>query len=545
VIVDYANLVDRFPGTPAAKEAAERKSFLEAKLRDVKANKKFELVELSEIAHYRKTVDQFQPRKPDLSEIDATITGVPDARARRGHEGDRGGAVRGGAGVVHRKWKAALEQRGTITSRSSEGRRRDEVEAVPRRGEAVERLPRGHAEGGDRLLSVGEGPVPVAAVRRSAALALKKVAFEARAAWPAQEADADQLAKDKSYKGAIELLDTVILTSVDEIAQLAEDEAGQPGERVGLASSARRTRTARRPGPRRWPRLGVAFAQEAQAARVLVLKYDFKGALDEAEAAARRQHVGGAPAARRAPRRRDGAVRPLQGEPPQGHQGQDDLGIQGRLHRVGARGDRSKRRTTRSLHVRLDAGGEVDRHWTEFDPPALVKFVMDQWKYKKEQRRDITDQNDLAAVLHGVRLYEKALEAIQGASDLMQDPVAQIPPSAKAVRRGVSRPHPPRRVGEYSEIEAKKRIEPPAERSSATRSTGGAGGARHPPRPLLEDERGAEPAADAQDLEKKISKEGGESFNTAMKADRLKAIQAKLADDQAAARKAQWTSSSA
>src|SRR6185436_14504253 len=49
VIVDYANLVERFPGTPAAKEAAERKSFLEAKLRDVKANKKFELVERSEI----------------------------------------------------------------------------------------------------------------------------------------------------------------------------------------------------------------------------------------------------------------------------------------------------------------------------------------------------------------------------------------------------------------------------------------------------------------------------------------------------------------
>src|SRR6185295_19749230 len=42
-----------------------------------------------------------------------------------------------------------------------------------------------------------------------------------------------------------------------------------------------------------------------------------------------------------------------------------------------------------------------------------------------------------------------------------------------------------------------------------------------------------------QEMERKISKEGGESFNTAMKADRLKLLLAKLADEQNAARKAQ------
>ncbi|HEV3027889.1 MAG TPA: hypothetical protein VG457_09970, partial [Planctomycetota bacterium] len=40
-----------------------------------------------------------------------------------------------------------------------------------------------------------------------------------------------------------------------------------------------------------------------------------------------------------------------------------------------------------------------------------------------------------------------------------------------------------------------------------------------------------------QDWEKRISKEGGESFNTAMKSDRFRAIQQKLQDEQAAARK--------
>jgi tetratricopeptide (TPR) repeat protein len=40
-------------------------------------------------------------------------------------------------------------------------------------------------------------------------------------------------------------------------------------------------------------------------------------------------------------------------------------------------------------------------------------------------------------------------------------------------------------------------------------------------------------------MERKISKEGGESFNTAMKADRLKLLLAKLAEEQNAARRAQ------
>src|SRR4029453_15344946 len=42
-----------------------------------------------------------------------------------------------------------------------------------------------------------------------------------------------------------------------------------------------------------------------------------------------------------------------------------------------------------------------------------------------------------------------------------------------------------------------------------------------------------------QDMERKISKEGGESFNAALKAERLKALMAKLADEQNLAGRAQ------
>ncbi|HLY10229.1 MAG TPA: FHA domain-containing serine/threonine-protein kinase, partial [Planctomycetota bacterium] len=63
VITDYGNLIERYPGTPAAKEAAERKVALEGMLRDAKADKRLEMAELAEIALYRKAADSFTPKK--------------------------------------------------------------------------------------------------------------------------------------------------------------------------------------------------------------------------------------------------------------------------------------------------------------------------------------------------------------------------------------------------------------------------------------------------------------------------------------------------
>jgi hypothetical protein len=193
----------------------------------------------------------------------------------------------------------------------------------------------------------------------------------------------------------------------------------------------------------------------------------------------------------------------------------------------------------RTLQIRLSAGGVKYHGWTEFDPLQFHKFVIDQWKYSKEQRRDITDQNDLAAVCMEFGLYEKALEAIQVSYDLMQDPVAQIPPAAKAfveeypdrIRRGES--------AEFSEIEAKKRIA--RLKDFMTQMKYPAAKAEldilHIHYWKTNEVQGQQ--QQLQDLEKKISKEGGESLNTAVKADRLKALLAKVAEEQMNARKAQ------
>jgi hypothetical protein len=370
-----------------------------------------------------------------------------------------------------------------------------------------------------------------------AAVGLKKVGLEARAAWPQQEADADQLAKDKSYKGAIELLDNVILTSLDEIAQLARTKRDNlEGEWVSIQRKDDEDREAARAAALAKAR--AAFAQEAVAARDLVLKYDFKGALQKLKtlrdgnmSEELRPRVERRVAEmERCVRFKESLLNAIKNRATSGFKGEfDAAGLEGTIEEA----------DDRSLHIRLAAGGLIDHPWITFDPPAFIRFVMEQWKYKKEQRRDITDQNDLAAVCMEFGLYEKALEAIQGAVDLMQDPVAQIPPSAKAfveeypdrIRRGES--------AEFSEIEAKKRIvrlkefirdqKYPAARSELD--------ILHVLYWKTNEVQGQQQAL--QDLEKKISREGGDSFNTAMKAERLKAILAKMADDQTAARKAQ------
>jgi pSer/pThr/pTyr-binding forkhead associated (FHA) protein len=546
VITDYANLVDRFPGTPAAKEAAERKAGLELKLRDVKAKKRLELTELSEITHYRRAVDFFQARRPDLSEIDAAIgeyQALAKADDMKGTEAAQDAASR--ASCI-RKWKAALEQC------------RDDYEQAETKADAAVKTKRFRDASKiwndfrDDTKKAETEYCPFAKDRyRSllydppAMLALKKVILEARAAWPQQEADAAALQREKSYEAAIKLLDGVIETSADEVAQLAKTKRESlESEWASVLAKEDEEKAAARAAA--LVKARAAFAQEAQSARDLVLKYDFKGAhlklkalrdtntSDELRPRIERR-VG---EMERCARFKESLLAAIKnkGSVPSKFKLEIDPASSALPAGLGGTIEDADDKT---LEIRLGVGGVATQLWTQFEPAQFHKFVMDQWKYSKEQRRDITDQCDLAAVCMEFGLYEKALEAIQAAQDLMTDPVAQVPPSARAfcdeyvdrIRRGES--------AEFTEIEAKKRIARLKE--------------------FIKDQK--YPAARAeldilhvhywksaevqsqqqqlQDLERKISKEGGESFNTAMKADRLKAVLAKVAEEQTLARKAQ------
>ena len=543
VIADYANLVERFPGTPAAKEAGERKASLEVMLRDVRAKKKLELAELEEIAQYRRAIDAFQPKRPDLSAIDAAISAyqtVSRADDMKGTEAAQEAAQRA-SGI--RKWKAALEQR------------RDDYEQSELKAEAALRQKKFRDAGKiwiefrDDTKRAETDFCPFAKDRyRSllydapAAVALTKVGLEARAAWPQQEADARALAREKSYEGAIELLKDVIGSSVDEVAQLAKTlRESLESEWASVQRMEDEQREALR--AKKLAEARAAFAQESLAARDLVLKYDFKAALAKIKGL---RDINMAEDLRprierrileleRCARFKDSLIGAIKSKGSQPSKFKLEIdpqsfgGLEGTIEDA----------DDRTLQIRLSAGGVKYHGWTEFDPPQFHKFVMDQWKYSKEQRRDITDQNDLAAVCMEFGLYEKALEAIQVSYDLMQDPVAQIPPAAKAfveeypdrIRRGES--------AEFSEIEAKKRIA--RLKDFMTQMKYPAAKAEldilHIHYWKTNEVQGQQ--QQLQDLEKKISKEGGESLNTAVKADRLKALLAKVAEEQMNARKAQ------
>jgi serine/threonine-protein kinase len=538
VIVDYGNLVERFPGTPAAKEGAELKGRLETTLKGVKAKKKLELAELQDIAAHRKTLDQFQARKPDLTPIDDVIAAYQSLSRAEDAKGTEAAQEAAQRASFIRKWKAALEQR------------RDDYEQAEIKSDAAMKLKRfrdaariwtdfrdetrkaeTESFAKDRYKSLLYDP--------PAEVALKKVVLEARAAWPMQEAEARKLADAKNYESAIDILKGVIESSVDEIAQLAQAQRDNlVNEWASVKQAEDEERERKRLAALATAR--AAYAQEAQAARDLVLKYDFKGAhlklknlkdtntSDELRPRIERR-VG---ELERCVRFKESLIAAIKnkGTVPSGFK--LDFDAAGLLGTIDDADDRA-------LHISLNGGGVVDHLWTQFDPAQFARFVMDQWKYSKEQRRDFTVQNDFAAVCMEFGFYEKAADALQVTLELANEPLAQVPPPAKLfaedyldrLRRGES--------AEYSEIEARKRIARLKDFMTQLKYPAARAELDILHIHYWKTNEVQSQQQQLQDLERKISKEGGESFNAAMKAERLRALMQKLADEQNAARRSQ------
>jgi serine/threonine-protein kinase len=542
VISDYGSVVERFPGTPAARDAAEEKIRLEGTLRDVKADKRLELAELGEIAQYRKFVDQFQPKKPDLAPIDAAISAYQTLARADDAKGTVAAQDAAGRASFIRRWKATLEAR------------RDEYEQVEMRSDAA--IKQNRFRDAAKILGEfrdqtkqAETECPFAKDRYRSlmydamvAAGLKRVSTEARAAWTLQEADARQLAKDRGYEGAMKLLDGVIEASVDEFADLAKTlRKSIEDEWVSVTRKEEEEREAARAAA--MVKARAAFAQEAQASRELILKYDFKGAYqrmktlrdgtmsDELRPRVERRVA----ELERCARFKENLISAIK----KASASRFKLDVDATVLAAGLEGTIDDV-DDRTLRIRLTAGGVVDHVWTQFDPPAtFYKFVSEQWKYNKEQRRDVTDQCDLAAVCMEFGLYERALEAIQVVQELLQDPVAQVPPPvrifceeyADRIKRGES--------AEFSEIEAKKRLNRLKEFMAAQKYPQARAELDILRVHFSKTTEVQSQTQQLQDWERKISKEGGESFNAAMKADRLKALQAKLVEETSAARKAQ------
>ncbi len=542
VILDYAKLADNFPGTPAAKDALERKASLEGMLRDVKADKRLELAEMAEIAHYRKAVDGFTAKRPDLSAIDAAISVYQEISKADDTKGTVAAQEAAARASYIRRWKTTLEQR------------RDEYEQMePKADGAVKQKHFREAakfwtDFRDDTKKV-ESECPFSKDRyrtllydAAVAAGLKKIVDEARAVWPLQKTEAQGLAREGGYDAAIKLLDGVVESTVDDVVPLArslrdslESEWASVTRRLEEEKEAARAAAL--------AKARIAFAQEAQAARELVLKYDFKGALQKLKAL-RESNTADELRARierrvaemeRCARFKESLIAAIKNRGPSPSKFKVDVDPANFAGLEGAVDDADDR----TLRIRLSAGGMVDHLWTQLDAPSLIKFVNDQWKYNREQRRDVTDQCDLAAVCMEFGLYEKALEAMQSVQELLQDPVAQVAPSAKLfcedyaerIRKGDS--------AEFSEIEARKRITRLKEFIAAQKFA-----AARLELDILhvhfwKTNEVQSQQQQLQDWERRISKEAGESVNTAMKSDRYKAIQVKLLEEGNVARKAQ------
>jgi serine/threonine-protein kinase len=538
VITDYGNLMDRFPGTPAAKEAAERKLALEGMLRDAKADKRLDLAELAEIAQYRKAADGFTPRRPDLTPIDSAIATYQELAKADDAKGTVAAQEAAARASFIRRWKASVEAR------------RDEFEQVDAKAEAAVKQKRFRdaakiwTDFRDDTKKL-ETECPFAKDRyrslfydAAAAPGLKRAGDEARAAWTGQEQEAQALAKDGAYEAAIKLLEGVVDTTVDEVVPLVRSLRDKlESDWASLTRRLEEEKEVARAAALAKAR--VAWVQEAQAARELVLKYDFKGALlrlkslreanmsEELRPRIERRVA----ELERCARFKESLIGAIKNRATSKFKTEVDAATFAGLE--GAVDDADDR----SLRIRLNAGGMVDHLWTQFDPPTFVKFVADQWKYNREQRRDVTDQCDFAAVCMEFGLYERALDAMQAVQELLQDPVAQVAPSAKLfcdeyaerIKKGES--------AEYVEIEARKRI---------LRLKDFMAGQKYPQARSELDilhvhywktNEVQTQLQQLQDWERRISKEAGDSVNTAMKADRFRAIQQRLLDEQAAARK--------
>ncbi|HEV3027296.1 MAG TPA: protein kinase, partial [Planctomycetota bacterium] len=265
VIADYGKMIESYPGTPAAKEAAERKPALEGMLRDAKADKRLDMAELAEIAQYRKAVDGFTPKKPDLAPIDTAITTYQDLAKADDAKGTVAAQEAAARAAFIRRWKTTLEQR------------RDEYEQTEQKADAALRqkhfrdAAKSWSDFRDDTKKL-ETECPFAKDRYrsllydgAVAAGEKKASDEARAAWVLQEQEALGLSKEGGYEAAIKLLDGVIETTVDEIVPLAR--AVRESQESAWASVTRRLeeeKEAARAAALAKARIG--FAQESQAA---------------------------------------------------------------------------------------------------------------------------------------------------------------------------------------------------------------------------------------------------------------------------------------
>ncbi len=455
VIDAYRSFMEEFPATAEADHAAGRVVGLEKSRRELLAEKQLELLEQEDAAAYGRFQSAFAPRRLELGPVEAARQGYL-AFAQGEEFGGTPAAGRAQGRAAHiEKWSQAVSKRkgefeGALAraqALADQRRYREAAAGLKALAQAVRDAALECDFAKDRYRSLlYDAPAEAEA---------RAVADRARSQWVAAEAEARTLGAKKSFEEALKLLDPVIQESLEDLAQEAQilrkdlENEWRDHTRVMIEEAEQRRQVLLK-------RAREAFEAESEAVRLLVLKYDFKGAHQRMKALRDANTVEDYRPAlerrsaelERAAHLKDTLLNVINAKA-------NPYGFR-KEYRKGDLDGTIQAADEASIRVELKAGGTYNVLWTEFTPAGFYEFVKTQWRYGDKQIRDLNEQCDLAAVCAEFGLYEESLAEI--ATAMRSEAFAR---AAEPVRRFCEEYKERLEKGETAEcdeVEARKRL---------------------------------------------------------------------------------------
>jgi hypothetical protein len=539
-IKEYQAVADKYPGSPEAAKALEFRRALERMHREVAADRKLQMLEAEEVGAHRRVVESVQAGRLDLAPAELAAAALKafaeDAAAKGTPAGERAAQAadeilrwRDRLSGQRERFEKALAQAKADAER---GRYRDAAAGLADVRDGVRRM---ETEGGATKERYRELFFDDAAAREG-----ERIGVEARQAWARTDAEARAMARERGYETAIKLAEAAVRDSTEEVALTAKAlKESLEGEWAMVLRREAEEKEARDADARR--RALDTYAAESRLARDLVLKYDFRGAH------LRMKSLADANAAEDLKPRIERRVAELErvahlkdtllsvikarNNP---YRFKKEFNVSGIVEGVIEDCDE------RGLLIALGSGGSTQHSWTQFGGPSgFLRFVREHWKYNVNQRKDAGEQCLIIAFCVETGLYEDALLEIDLVLNAYKDPGYT---GAEALRRYCEEYKTRLEKGEtaeHEEIEAEKRLERMdgfLARSDFARARAEVD--------LLKARYGRTRAfgkaqGEVEKALQRIEKEGGDALKKTFREDRFRALQARLADEKAAAKKAQ------
>jgi hypothetical protein len=536
VIEEYSAIVKKFPGSEPAAKAAEYRAALERTLREVRSDRRLLLVEAEEISNHRRITDSFKAGRLALGPADATVTACEAFAAAAENRETPAAAKASSLAALVKDWKARVEQQRLAFEAGQKKAQAAVDKGRTREARAGWVSLRDEIRKAEVESELGAGRYKALFYDELADREARKVVDEAIASWSKTEEEAKNLARDRNYEGALNLLKTALADPIEEVA-MKGNALKESLEREWANVTQREMEEKEAAQAKALATANAAFASESNAVRDLVLRYDFKGAL------ARMKALRDANTVDKLKPRLDRRVAELErvahlkenfinvikaaGNPYRVKKQFNLQGLEGTIEEA----------EEKALKIALVGGGSADLNWSQLSPAAFYDLIKRHWKYSREQRQDANDQCDLAALCLEFGFYADARGEIETVLTAMKEPQYVVSEAVKKfceeylsrIEKGES--------AELEEIEAGKHLE----RMDAAMKTLEYEKARFHIDILRsrysKTRKYKDQQAEVQKNLQTINEQGGEGFKRNIMADRLKGLQQRVSDEQTAARK--------